>query len=119
MLQDTITSGLISDKIWAKVIKEGKDVTLARVMEIARIEVSIQKHIDWMQETVKINYVLYGREPKARNANPGLVAEVTAVAAMPTLVDTQIPRERNPHYPQICTGDGENLDIRRVRSARH
>ena len=35
VLRDTIISGLASDKIHAKVIKEGKDVTLARVMEIA------------------------------------------------------------------------------------
>ena len=55
VLQDTIISGLASDKTRAKVIKEGKDVTLARVMEIAHLEVSTQKHIDQMQETVKVN----------------------------------------------------------------
>ena len=42
VLRDTIMSSLASDKIHAKVIKEGKDVTLARVMEIARLEVSTQ-----------------------------------------------------------------------------
>ena len=61
VLQDTIISGLASDKIRAKVIKEGKDVTLTRVMEIACLEVSTQKHIDWMQETVKVNYMQYGK----------------------------------------------------------
>ena len=35
ILRDTIISGLASDKIHAKVIKEGKDVSLPRVMEIA------------------------------------------------------------------------------------
>ena len=35
VLRDTIISGLASDRIPAKIIKEGKDVTLARVMEIA------------------------------------------------------------------------------------
>ena len=45
-------------------IKEGKDVTLARVIEIARLEVSTQKHIDRMQETMKINYVQYGKVSK-------------------------------------------------------
>ena len=35
VLRDIIISGLASDKICAKIIKEGKDVTLARVMEIA------------------------------------------------------------------------------------
>ena len=50
VLQDTIISGLASDKIRAKIIKEGKDVTLTRVMEIAHLEVSTQKHINQMQE---------------------------------------------------------------------
>ena len=35
ILRDTIISGLASDKTCAKVIKEDKDVTLPRVMEIA------------------------------------------------------------------------------------
>ena len=35
ILRDTIISGLASDKICTKIIKEGKDVTLDRVMEIA------------------------------------------------------------------------------------
>ena len=35
VLRDTIISGLASDRIHAKIIKEGKDVTLPRVMEIA------------------------------------------------------------------------------------
>ena len=48
ILRDTLIIWLASDKIHAKIIKEEKDVTLARVMEIARFEVSIQKHIDRM-----------------------------------------------------------------------
>ena len=44
ILRDTLISGLASDKICAKIIKEGKDVTLPRVMEIARLEVSTQTY---------------------------------------------------------------------------
>ena len=40
VLRDTIISGLASYRICAKIIKEGKDVTLPRVMEIAQLEVS-------------------------------------------------------------------------------
>ena len=69
-LRDTIISGLASDKIRAKVIQEGKDVTLTRVMEIARLEVSTQKHIDQMQETVKVNYVQYGKGSKSKKCKP-------------------------------------------------
>ena len=46
VLRDTIMSGLASDRIHAKIIKEGKDVTLPRVMEIAWLEVSTQRHIE-------------------------------------------------------------------------
>ena len=48
ILRDTLVSGIASDKIHAKIIKEGKDVTFASVMEIARLEVSTQRHIDRM-----------------------------------------------------------------------
>ena len=61
MIRDTLISGLASDKICAKIIKEGKNVTLPRVMEIARLEVSTQRHIDRMQDTAKVNYVQYGK----------------------------------------------------------
>ena len=40
ILRDTLISGIASDKTHAKIIKEGKDVILAQVMEIARLEVS-------------------------------------------------------------------------------
>ena len=66
VLRDTIISGLASNKIHAKVIKGGKDVTLARVMEISRLEVSTQKHINRMQETAKVDYVQYGKGSKKK-----------------------------------------------------
>ena len=66
VLRDTIISGLASDKIRAKVVKEGHKVTLNQVMEIARLEVSMQHHLDRMQETAKVNYVQYGKSTKAK-----------------------------------------------------
>ena len=42
-------------------MKEGHEVSLAQVMEIARLEVSTQQHLDRMQETAKVNYVQYGK----------------------------------------------------------
>ena len=35
-------------------------------MEIARLEVSTQQHLDRMQETVKVNYVQYGKSTKSK-----------------------------------------------------
>ena len=64
VLRDTIISGISSDKIRAKIVKEGHEVTLVQVMEIARLEVSTQKHLDRMQETAKVNYVQYGKSTK-------------------------------------------------------
>ena len=66
VLRDTVISGLASDKIRAKIGKEGHKVTLNRVMEIARLEVSMQHHLDRMQETAKVNYVQYGKSTKSK-----------------------------------------------------
>ena len=70
LLRDTIISGLASDKIQAKITKAGKDVTLARFMEISQLEVSTQRHIDRMQETAKVNYVHYGNGSKKGKGKP-------------------------------------------------
>ena len=35
-------------------------------MEIARLEVSTQRHLDTMQETAKVNYVQYGKSAKRK-----------------------------------------------------
>ena len=64
VLRDTIISGLASDKIRAKIVKEGHGVNLNRVMEIARLEVSTQQHLERMQETAKVNYIQYGKSTK-------------------------------------------------------
>ena len=61
VLRDTI---ITSEKIRAKIVKEGHEVTLNWVMEIARLEVSTQQHLDRMQETAKVNYVQYGKSTK-------------------------------------------------------
>ena len=64
VLRDTIISGISSEKIRAKIVKEDHEVTLAQVMEIARLEVSMQQHLDRMQETAKVNCVQYGESTK-------------------------------------------------------
>ena len=72
VLRDTIISGLASDKIRAKIVKEGHAVTLNQVMEIARLEVSMQHHLDRMQETAKVNYVQYGKSGAGAGKPQGL-----------------------------------------------
>ena len=47
-------------------------------MEIARLEVSTQQHLERMQETAKVNYVQYGKSTKARRVrNPHSLVQVT------------------------------------------
>ena len=120
ILRDTLISGLASDKIHAKIIKEGKDVTLPRAMEIAQLEVSTQRHIDRMQETTKINYVQYGKVP--RRASPKervqqTVVAVETVAALETLLNL-VERVRKFHYLQIFAGDVVKADTKRDNLAK-
>ena len=67
VLRDNIISGLASEKIRAKIVKEGHEVTLNQVMEIARLEVSMQHHLERMAETAKVNYVQYGKSSKSKS----------------------------------------------------
>ena len=62
-------------------MKEGHEVTLNRVMEIARLEVSTQQHLDRMQETAKVNYVQYGRSTKSKKNKPQSSAGATGQRA--------------------------------------
>ena len=70
VVRDTIISGLTSDMIKAKIVKEGHGVNLKRVREIARLEVSTQQHLERMQETAKVNYVQYGKSTKSKKKKP-------------------------------------------------
>ena len=78
VLRDTIISGLASDKVRAKIVKEGHKVKLNRVMEIARLEVSTQQHLDRMQETAKVNYVQYGKSTKSKKGKKSTQSGVGA-----------------------------------------
>ena len=56
-------------------------MTLNRVMEIARLEVSTQQHLDRMQETAKVNYVQYGKSTKSKKKKPQSSAGATSQGA--------------------------------------
>ena len=56
-------------------------MTLNQVMEIARLEVSMQQHLDRMQETAKVNYVQYGKLTKSKKKKPQSSAGVTGQGA--------------------------------------
>ena len=50
-------------------------------MEIARLEVSMQQHLDRMQETAKVNYVQYGKLTKSKKKKPQSNAGATSQGA--------------------------------------
>ena len=50
-------------------------------MEIARLEVSTQQHLDRMQETAKVNYVQYGKSTKSKKKKPQSNAGTTGQGA--------------------------------------
>ena len=65
-------------------------------MEIARLEVSTQQHLERMQETAKVNYVQYGKSTKGKKGkNHSLVQGQVA-----TGLQTQWKR----HKVSISTG---------------
>ena len=50
-------------------------------MEIARLEVSTQQHLERMQETAKVNYVQYGKSTKSKKKKPQSSAGATSQGA--------------------------------------
>ena len=50
-------------------------------MEIARLEVSTQQHLNRMQETAKVNYVQYGKSTKLKKKKPQSNAGATSQGA--------------------------------------
>ena len=50
-------------------------------MEIARLEVSMQQHLNRMQETAEVSYVQYGKSTKSKKKKPQSNAGVTSQGA--------------------------------------
>ena len=67
-------------------------------MEIARLEVSTQQHLERMQETAKVNYVQYGKLTKSKKKKPQSSAGATG------------PRGRQPQGGQVATGDQDLVE---------
>ena len=102
-------------------MKEGHEVTLNRVMEIARLEVSTQQHLDRMQETAKVNYVQYGKSTKSKKKKPQSSAGATGQAVTKGQVATGDPVANHTNdllshlTPATDVGKG---NITRHRTAR-
>ena len=104
-------------------MKEGHEVTLNRVMEIARLEVSMQQHLDRMQETAKVNYVQYGRSTKSKKKKPQSSAGATGQEQVVTKgqVATGDPVANHTNDLLSCLTPATNVgrgNITRHRTAR-
>ena len=72
-------------------------------MEIARLEVSMQQHLDRMQETAKVNYVQYGKSTKSKKkpqSNTGATSQ--GAGSHKGSRPSQKPNERPPLPPDTC-----------------
>ena len=124
VLRDTIISGLASDKIDAKVIKEGKDVTLASIMEIAlNWKFPPRGILTECRKQLKSTMYSMGRELRRASPNKGPVVAVVAVmvvAAVSTLGNppNQLEKVGKFHYPLISVGDVGNQDTRKVNTVK-
>ena len=73
-------------------------------MEIARLEVTMQRHIDRMQETAKINYVQYGESSKSKKSKPGKFQQ-------PTVNSSSGGSSGNAGNPSKSSGKGKKVPL--------
>ena len=89
-------------------------------MEIARLEVSTQQHLDRMQETAKVNYVQYGKSTKNKKGKKSTqsgtrVGAATGVTKAMELVLNPVERVRSFHSRKTLATDVEKADTRKYR----
>ena len=125
ILRDTIISGLASDKIQAKIIKEGKDVTLARVMKIAQLDISTRDILTECRKQQRSTMCTMGKDPRKEQVNQdpvvAVVAAVVVAVAAESMLETWenlLERVRKFHYPLTSVGDVEKEDIKKVNPAK-
>ena len=90
-------------------------------MEIARLEVSTQQHLDRMQETAKVNYVQYGKSAKNKKGKKSSLVQVGtatgAIGAMEQVINP-VERVRSFHSHKTLATDVEKADTRKYRTAK-
>ena len=91
-------------------------------MEITRLEVSTQQHLDRMQETAKVNYVQYGKSTKNKKGKSlhSLVqvgAVTRAIRAMEQVLSL-VEKARSFHSCRTLATDVGKADIRTLKTAK-
>ena len=71
MVHDTLIAGISNDIVHGKIIKKGPNMTLAQVLEISRLETTIQQSFSQMSNTKpSVNYARYDKKKKNRGGKP-------------------------------------------------
>ena len=91
-------------------------------MEIARLEVSTEQHLDRMQETAKVNYVQYEKSTKSKKVrNPHSLVQVqTAGGVIGAMEQVLNPVERvgSFHSHKTLATDVGKAGTKRYRTAK-
>ena len=91
-------------------------------MEIARLEVSTEQHLDRMQETAKVNYVQYGNQLKIRRVKSlhslVQVGAATGVTKAMEQVLNLVEKVRSFHSHKTLVTDVGKADTRKYRIAK-
>ena len=99
-------------------MKEGHTVTLNQVMEIARLEVSTQHHLDRMQETAKVNYIQYGKSTKSKKGKKSTQSGASSHRAIGAMDLNPVERVRSFHSHQTLATDVGKADTKKYRTAK-
>ena len=91
-------------------------------MEIARLEVSMQQHLDRMQDTAKVNYVQYGKSTKSKKGKKSAQSGTSganhrAIEAMEQVLSL-VEKARSFHSCKTLATDVERADTRKHRTVR-
>ena len=86
-------------------------------MEIARLEVSTQQHLERMQETAKVNYIQYGKSTKGKKGKKSH-SLVQGQAARGHGVLNPVEKVRSFHSHQTLATDVGKADTKKYRTAK-
>ena len=92
-------------------------------MEIARLEVSTQHHLDRMQETAKVNYVQYGKSTKSKKGKKPAQSGASGASyrgdrGHGTSSKPGAKKARSFHSCKTLATDVEKADTRKHRTAK-
>ena len=91
-------------------------------MEIARLEVSTQQHLDRMQETAKVNYVQYGKSTKNKKGKKSTQAGTSGANHRGNrghgMGSKLVEKARSFHSCKTLATDVGKADTRKCRTAK-